>query len=280
MRSTDLPEYNQKVKNWIRNGVANKAEIARGGTAYQKHLEDYQDLLNDAEQSKEARKFDEDAAKLKIEGKLDELDFPILDKHKESIYSPNFYKNPKTKQTYSITDFSANIPTWDVGKRKAFIDYATADFKPDLRFNEKEKYDQQEMAWTTTYDLKYSPDALKSMAQRANAIISDKSGFKTYSNILKGHGDPSKGVAPTDEFVQLSDAYHTLHPGELMDTPLKAAMADIILNRAGITEIGKPEKRQNKQGQILLGKPAQVQPITTTGNSSKSNRSNCQKVLD
>jgi hypothetical protein len=74
------------------------------------------------------------------------------------------------------------------------------------------------------------------MAERAIAITSDKSGLKTYRNILK----EGEQQVPTEEFISLAKAYNSVNPNDVMDTPVKVAMADIILNKMGVA--GRGEK--------------------------------------
>lgn len=252
MRGQDLAGWTEKYNEWVANGIKNKDAISKGGVSQQKHLLDYQDLMNDIEYSKSMAKFQDNLGIKKQEGKIDKMDFPVIEKVTKSIYDPEHYKNPETKTPYSWGDFSENIPTWDIGKRKQFVDYATSDFEPRVRINEKKVFDNVGKEWVTTYDLKHSDDDVRAMAERAIAVNSDKSGVKTYNEILKGHGDPSKNIPPTQEFVQLSNAYSKVFKDDIMDTPAKVAAADIILNASNVVKAGKPERVTDREAVAKL----------------------------
>ncbi len=233
MRSIDVKPFNEKLKNWISQGITNKSEIAKGGVAYQNHLEGYNSLVSDVELSKQEQKKDDEIAKLRFEDKIDEdLDFPVIQKRSKSIYDPEFYKNYQTRQPYSIGDFSANIPTWDVSKRKQFVDFALSGVKPAGKSEETETYDPKAMATTKVFDKFFTPQQMVDASKKAVAILSDESGFKTYKNILK----EGEQKIPSDQFIQYATAYSKAFPNDIMNTPLKVAQAEIISSMAGLKE--------------------------------------------
>ena len=247
MRTQDVPGFNEKLTNWISSGIANKSSIAKGGLAQQDHLLKYQELLNDVEQSKQIGKLQMDLDSKRLEGKLDEEDFPILDRIGKTIYDPLHYKNVETKMPFSMGDFSENIPTWDVPKRKQYIDFAASGMDPAGRINEKTVIDPYTGNKVTTFDKVYTQDQLKKMAEKAIAIGSDKSGLKTYKNLLKeGERD-----VPSEEFISLAKAYNSVNPNDAMDTPLKVAAADIILNKMGVVGTGRTAEGRPSKGTTI-----------------------------
>lgn len=265
MRTQDTPGFNLKLQNWIANGMANKSEIAKGGLAKESHLLGFQDLLNDVEQSKQMGKLQYDLDAKKQKDEIDEEDFPRLDKISLSIYDPRHYKNLETKMPYSMADFSANVPTWDFAKRKQLADFANQGIDPTLETNEVTTFDPVTKRQKTTYELKYSPEQLKSMADRAIAIASDRSAVKTYRNIIKEgqrfstEGGVKSGEVPSDDYIALAKAYSIVNPNDVMDTPLKAAMADIVLNNMAVTKRGREVYAEPKGTTINLGGATQTQ---------------------
>jgi len=258
MRTQDVPGFNQKLTNWISSGIANKSAIAKGGLAQQEHLLKYQELLNDVEQSKQVGNLQKDLDVKRLEGKLNEEDFPTLDRIGLSIYDVRHYKNPETKMPFSMGDFSEFIPTWDVPKRKQYIDFAAAGIDPAGKINEKVVIDPYTKRKITTFDKVYTKDQLMKMAEKAIAISSDRSGLKTYKKILQeGERD-----IPSDEFISLAKAYNSVNPNDAMDTPLKVAAADIILNKMGVVGSGR----------VSEGKPGAGTTINLGGTSGETVR--------
>jgi hypothetical protein len=269
MRTQDLPEWNKELENWISNGVMNRKEIAKGGMAQQEYLLKYQNLLSKVEQSKQMGKFQSDLESKKQEGKIDEDDFPLLDSIRLSIYNPQHYKNTETLTPYSMGDFSENIPTWDVSKRKQFIDYSAAGVDPAGKINEKSVFDPVTQRKTTTFDKVYTEDQLMKMAERAVAIGSDRSGLKTYKKILESGEQVGKRKVinpvtqqeeivlepkvPSEEFIKLAKAYNSVFKNDIMDTPLKVAAADIILNKMGVAGRGETSYARPRDTNINLG---------------------------
>lgn len=225
VRAIDRNPFQQKVKNWIETGIAAKGKP----DAQQKVFEGFQELLADANESKAAGERQQKIAELKLQGKIDEDDFPIIDSMSQSIYDQKFYKNPVTRQPYTIEDFSANIPAWDLSKRKQFIDFAKSGFKPAGKANEREEYDPKAMATYKTYDQIFTPQQIKDVSQRAIVAMSDESGVKTYKSILK----EGEQKVPSEEFTSLAKAYSMIYPEDVMNTPLKVAQADVILSMMG-----------------------------------------------
>lgn len=225
VRAIDRNLFQQKVKNWIETGIAAKGKP----DAQQRVFEGFQELLADANESKAAGERQQKIAELKLQGKIDEDDFPIIDSMSQSIYDQKFYKNPVTRQPYTIEDFSANIPAWDLSKRKQFIDFAKSGFKPAGKANEREEYDPKAMATYKTYDQIFTPQQIKDVSQKAIVAMSDKSGVKTYKSILK----EGEQKVPSEEFTSLAKAYSMIYPDDVMNTPLKVAQADVILSMMG-----------------------------------------------
>lgn len=262
MRTQDTPGFNQKLQSWIANGIQNKNEIAKGGLAKEAHLLGFQDLLNDVEQSKQIGKLQGDLDAKKQKEEIEEEDFPTLYKISLPIYDPRHYKNLQTKTPYSMADFSANFPAWDFAKRKQLADFANQGIDPVQETNEVTTFDPVTKRQKTTYELKYSPEQLKAMADRAIVIASDRSAVKTYRNIIKEgqrfstQGDVKSGEVvklgevPTEDYIALAKAYSTVNPNDVMDTPLKAAMADIVLNNMAVTKRGR-EVYAKPQGTII-----------------------------
>jgi len=231
VRAIDRNLFQQKVKNWIETGIAAKGKP----DAQQRVFEGFQELLADANESKAAGERQQKIAELKLQGKIDEDDFPIIDSMSQSIYDQNFYKNPVTRQPYTIEDFSANIPAWDLSKRKQFIDFAQGGMKPAGRANEREEYDPKAMATYKTYDQIFTPQQIKDASQRAIFALREEGGLKTYRSIL----EEGAQKVPSKEFSILANAYSMINPDDVMDTPLKAAQADVILSMMGTKQEGE-----------------------------------------
>jgi len=232
VRAIDRIPFQQKVKEWISSGIAAKGSP----DAQQRVFQGFQELLADANESKAAGERQQKIAELKLQDKIDEDDFPIIDNMSKSIYDQSFYKNPVTRQPYTIEDFSANIPVWDLSKRKQFIDFAKSGIKPAGKANEREVYDPKALATYKTYDQVFTPQQIKDASQKAIVALSDKSGLKTYKEILK----EGQQATPSEQFVSLSKAYSMINPDDLMDTPLKVAQAEVILSM--MAPQGKGEK--------------------------------------
>jgi hypothetical protein len=231
VRAIDRPIFQQKVQNWISEGISAKGKP----DAQQKVLEGFQGLLADANESKAAGERQQKIAELKLQGKIDEDDFPIIDRMSQSIYDQNFYKNPVVRQPFTIEDFSANIPAWDLSKRKQFIDFAQGGMKPAGRANEREEYDPKSMSTVKTYDQIFTPQQIKDASQRAIVALSDKSGLKTYRSIL----EEGAQQVPSEQFSTLARAYSMINPDDVMDTPLKVAQADVMLTMMGARQEGE-----------------------------------------
>jgi hypothetical protein len=231
VRAIDRNPFQQKVKNWIETGIAAKGKP----DAQQRVFEGFQELLADANESKAAGERQQKIAELKLQGKIDEDDFPIIDSMSQSIYNQNFYKNPVTRQPYTIEDFSANIPAWDLSKRKQFIDFAQGGMKPAGRANEREEYDPKAMATYKTYDQIFTPQQIKDASQRAIFALREEGGLKTYRSIL----EEGAQKVPSKEFSILANAYSMINPDDVMDTPLKVAQADVILSMMGTKQEGE-----------------------------------------
>jgi len=269
MRTQDVAGFNKKLNDWISTGVLNRKEIAKGGLAQQAHLIKYQELLSDIEQSKQMGKFQSELESKKQEGKIDEDDFPYLDRIRLDIYNPSHYKDVQTRTPFSMGDFSENIPTWDVPKRKQFIDYAAGGIDPAGRVNEKVTIDPFTQRKTTTFDKVYTQDQLMKMAEKAVAIGSDRSGLKTYKKILESGEQAEKRKVinpvtqqeeivlepkiPSEEFIKLAKAYNSVFKNDIMDTPLKVAAADIILNKMGVAGRGETSYARPRDTNINLG---------------------------
>lgn len=255
VRAIDRNLFQQKVKNWIETGIAAKGKP----DAQQRVFEGFQELLADANESKAAGERQQKIAELKLQGKIDEDDFPIIDSMSQSIYDQKFYKNPVTRQPYTIEDFSANIPAWDLSKRKQFIDFTKSGFKPAGKANEREEYDPKAMATYKTYDQIFTPQQIKDVSQKAIVAMSDKSGVKTYKSILK----EGEQKVPSEEFTSLAKAYSMIYPDDVMNTPLKVAQADVILSMMGPQGAGEKtiidyRKRASLRGTGAGGGASQI----------------------
>ena len=247
VRAIDREPFQQKVAQWIKEGIAAKGKPG----AQQSILEGFQGLLADANESKAAGERQQKIAEIRLQNpdKVDEEDLPIIDRMSKSIYDPLFYKKPEIRQPFTLEDFSANIPTWDVGKRKQFIDFAISGVKPVGKINEKSTYDPTAMQTVTTYDEVFTPKQIQDVTQKAIAILSDRSGLKTYKNILK----EGEQQVPSDQFISLAKAYELVKPGDVMNTPLKAAQAEIALNMIGAKET-KRLTTPNVSGRIVASR--------------------------
>lgn len=235
VRAIDRNPFQQKVQNWISKGIALRKQRDKFG-AQQEILSGFQELMADANESKAASERQQKIAELKLQGKVDEDDFPIIDKMSKSIYDVDFYKQPDIKRPYTIEDFSANIPTWDLSKRKQFIDFALSGTTPAGKENLKTIEDKENLTQTTTYDKVFTLEQKKDISKKALAILSDKSGMKTYKEILK----EGATATPTQQFIDLTAAYNSVFPNDLMNSPEKVAAADIILNMSGVRMPGTP----------------------------------------
>lgn len=237
------------IEQWGNNWMQNKEAIRKGGLPQQQHLNKFQEIIRKIQQSKDRAKTSDEINKLRIEGKIDEEDFPTVQKIDASIYDPRGYKEDGITE-YSLGDFSAFVPTWDVPKRKQYIDFAASGIDPAGRINEKTVVDSYTGNKVTTFDKVYTQDQLKKMAEKAIAIGSDKSGLKTYKKILQeGERD-----VPSEEFISLAKAYNSVFRDDAMDTPLKVAAADIILNKMGVVGTGRTaEGRPSKGTTINIG---------------------------
>lgn len=240
VRAIDREPFQQKVAQWIKDGIAAKGKPG----AQQSILEGFQSLLADANESKAAGERQQKIAEIRLQNpdKVDEEDLPIIDRMSKSIYDPLFYKKPEIRQPFTLEDFSANIPTWDVGKRKQFIDFAISGVKPVGKVNEKSVYDKPSFTDITTYDEVFTPQQIKDVSQKAIAVLSDRSGLKTYKNILK----EGEQQTPSDQFISLAKAYELVNPGDVMNTPLKVAQADVALSMIGAKET-KTISRVNRE---------------------------------
>ncbi len=235
MRTQDTPGFNQKLQAWIADGIANKNEIAKGGLAKQNHLMKYQELLADADQSKQMANLQTNLEEKKKNDELEEEDLSTLEKIGKSIYDSRHYKNLVTKTPYSMADFSFSKPAWDVARRKQFIDYASAGVQPAGKINEKTTTDPYTGNKVTTFDKVYTQNQLRDITQKAIAISSDSGGLKTYKRLLKQGAQQ----IPSEEFIALAKAYNSINPDDPMDTPLKVAMADIVLGKSGVMGSGR-----------------------------------------
>lgn len=247
VRAIDREPFQQKVAQWIKESIALKG---RPG-AQQSILEGFQGLLADANESKAAGERQQKIAEIRLQNpdKVDEEDLPIIDRMSKSIYDPLFYKKPEIRQPFTLEDFSANIPTWDVGKRKQFIDFALSGVKPAGKANEKSTYDPTAMQTVTIYDEVFTPKQIQDVTQKAIAILSDRSGLKTYKQILK----EGEQQVPSDQFISLAKAYELVKPGDAMNTPLKVAQAEIALSMIGAKET-KRLTTPNTSGRIAASK--------------------------
>ncbi len=243
------------IEQWGNNWMQNKEAIRKGGLPQQQHLNKFQEIIRKIQQSKDRAKTSDEINKLRIEGKIDEEDFPTVQKIDASIYDPRGYKEDGITE-YSLGDFSAFVPTWDVPKRKQYIDFAASGIDPAGRINEKTVIDPYTGNKVTTFDKVYTQDQLRKMAEKAIAIGSDKSGLKTYKNLLKeGERD-----IPSEEFISLAKAYNSVFRDDAMDTPLKVAAADIILNKMGVVGSGRiAEGRPSKGATFNFGGGGQTQ---------------------
>ena len=256
MRTQDTPGFNQKLQAWIADGIANKNEIAKGGLAKQNHLMKYQELLRDVDQSKQEAQLQADLDEKKKNDELEEEDLPTLENVSKSIYDPLHYKNLETKTPYSMADFSFSKPAWDVARRKQFIDFVSAGVQPAGKINEKTTIDPYTGNKVTTFDKVYTQDQLRDITQKAIAISSDSGGLKTYKRLLKQGAQQ----IPSEEFIALAKAYNSINPDDPMDTPLKVAMADIVLGKSGVMGSGRiAEGRPSKGTTFNFGGVGQTQ---------------------
>jgi len=222
------------IENWQKDWSANRESISKGGLAQQEHLNKFNEIVRRIQQSKDRVKNLDEVSKLKQQGKINEEDLLIIDKMDASIYDPKGYKKDGVTE-YGIQDFSEFVPTLDISKRKQIADFASAGIKAAGKINEKTIIDPYTKRKVTTFDEVYTPDQLRKMSERAIAISSDKSALKTYNKLLQeGEQD-----IPSDEFISLAKAYNSVNPNDVMDTPIKVAMADIILNKIGVVGSGR-----------------------------------------
>ena len=222
------------IENWQKNWLSNKESISKGGLAQQEHLNRFNEIVRRIQQSKDRVKTLEEVSKLKQQGKINEEDFLTIDKIDASIYDPKGYKKDGVTE-YGIGDFSEFVPTLDISKRKQIADFASAGIEAAGKINEKTIIDPYTKRKVTTFDKVYTLDQLRKMAERAIAISSDKSALKTYNKLLQ----EGELRVPSDEFISLAKAYNIVNPNDVMDTPIKVAMADIILNKIGVVGSGR-----------------------------------------
>jgi|GEM_PF-4920623 len=240
MRGQDVAGFLKRKDDLMKEGIARKNEIAKGGLAKQDFNSKFDKLFSDIERSKQAAKLQYELDQERFKKNLNEDDLPKLDAINRSIYDDAHYKDPFTKTSYSFSDFSPAVQLPDASKQASYWSAVSQGYTPKLK--EYEKDERGNIVYKPTmpgsftkvakFNQKFSDDQIVGMANRAADFAStDKSFRKLYNTLLKSPTDP--------KFVELKAVYDQYFPGDIMDRPEELAKADAILRFKTFTNTGE-----------------------------------------
>lgn len=223
------------IDKWRSNWLMNKDAIKRGGVAQQQHMAEYNQLLRKIEQSKQRAKTELEIGKAKFEGKYDpdEDDLHVLSNIGKSIYDPKSYKQDGVSE-YSWADLSPSVPDFDAKKQNELWTTASRGIKPGRVFDEANmRLDKTTGKAFVPYKEVYSPDQIKKISDDAADIVAgDKSARKYYNKIIEN--------PQSEQWKKLDTAYKKVYGNAtIVDTPQKAAQADLIIKASGVFDAGE-----------------------------------------
>lgn len=226
MRAKDIEGgWSAKAQQWQELGIRGKKNIANPALDGYKTINEFNrlknELLADAERSKQEGKDEDLLIKLRAEGKWNptDEDLSIANDKSLSIYDKN-------RKNRGLNELSVNRPPFDPSK---FITDVTAG-RTRVKSVDKYELDPKSGLRTNYVSQGYAPEEVKSMADNAPFIMEK---------------DPSAKIAfermreNPEKLAELQRAYSSIYPNDLVDTNEKAAKAYAIMSVGGRTGQGR-----------------------------------------
>lgn len=235
MRAKDIENgWSQKFNSWQKLGIENRKALLNPSSDGYKTLNEFNrlknELLSDTERSKAAAKNEDFLRQLKTSGKWNPTDddFDIATDNSLSIYDPN-------RRNRSLDELSVNYAPFDATKYLTAVQGGMKRGKVELN----RTLDPKQGLQTITEVEQYTPTEIKAMAEKAPLFLqTDRSSKIEFERMLN---NPQQHVA-------LQEAYEKLYPGDVVDSPEKAAKAFTIMNVAQPTAQGvRTEKYEDPE---------------------------------
>lgn len=214
MRAKDIEGgWSNKFQQWQELGTKNRENLLRPTRDGYKTLNEFNRLANelksDIEKSKQLAGYEKELREYKMSGKWNPTDddMAIADDVGKSIYDPN-------KKWLGLDALSVNVPDLDLNK---FVKDAVGQNKRDKMVVGEPKFDSAKGTQAITYEERFSPQTIRSIADSALAFAQRPDVRKTFSHALE-----------SDDLPSLQQAYETVYPGKMVTTPEQAAQAYII----------------------------------------------------
>lgn len=213
--------WGQKFERLQRMGIENRDMLLRPSRDGYRTLNEFNrlknELLLDAQRSKEAAKSEDVLRGLKTSGKWNPTDddFEIAEDMSLSIYDPR-------RRGLGVDGLSVNMPPFDPGR---FMESVQKGFKRG-KVELSRIPDSNAGIQTITEEEQFSPREVMTMAERAAMTAqSDRSARANFQRMMNG-----------DMLPQLQQAFSSVYPdGGFVDSPEKAAAAYTILNSSAPT---------------------------------------------
>lgn len=223
MRAKDIEGgWAQKAQRWQQLGIEGKKYIANPALDGYKTINEFNrlknELLADAERSKQVGKDEDTLTKLRLEGKWNptDEDLGIANDISLSIYDPN-------RKNHGLNDLSVNRPPFDPAKFTT--DLQTGRKRGRIAIGDPE-YDTAKGIMREHYAEQFSPEDIKGMAENAPFLMEKDPSAKIAFERMREN--PAK-------LLELQKAYETVYPGDKVDSNEKAAKAYAILSTQGQT---------------------------------------------
>ena len=224
----DVKDWNADLDELKTYWKSNANDIKKGGEAKLEFDKRIEKLKNLTYQSKEKKKNAFEFRKQFQFGNKNPTrsDMQVLDYIELPIRDPKRI-NPATGVAYNVSDFSTQVPAFDVAKRNTVFSQVSAGIDPSssklIKTRKLKSGDVEE-----DYEITYSPKQIKFMQDKyVQSLPSDRAALNYYENILSNPKEPENAA----RLKALNGAWvkSNLHQGDMMDTPEDLAKADILL---------------------------------------------------
>lgn len=201
----DLPEWTKRATEWYNNAKAGNIDYGK-----------YQQLINEAEQSRNRAKFIAESGKLATDEKIEmnSTDVAVIDNANKSIYDPTSYKPGGGE--YGVGDLSPYIKTLNPIQRNALANSLLSGVPKEIDETKITKTPEGYIQYTS----EIKNDKIKDVADRSLPLFSTREMIKTGNQLMK---DPSFVSTATPVFKEIYGQSAEI------DSPQKALQAEIIL---------------------------------------------------
>jgi len=224
MRTQDVGGFTEKVNNWIKSGIANKAAINNpaidNGKARNEFYSAHQDLLGDIAKSKNQAEIDKQFAALKNDPeKLRRLKASVIQQKQQSDL-PIYHQGYKP---FDMSSVEYGAAPFDVKRQDELDKAATEGFIPseDKSLVGVSKVDPLKDVYNITKS--HSPENVKVGALRYVSAYQGDPSFKEHIDDLAENLTPKKNIVGevqiSPELVQLQKGFEKYYPDKHIINP-------------------------------------------------------------